>query len=131
MIFAYTEIKKGLFRLDKTVEIRLSYPFGKYDIHEYGKWRIHNGFLYVYKGFLWDGVTGFFDRPDWLRASLVHDILLIAIYDKRAIPKSKTEEAHKLFKRIVEEDEEEEHKFFAKILYNGLKALYPIWRLWQ
>ena len=69
--------KKG-YIVHETFEYQLPFNVGK----QIDVGRIHitpTGYLTVEKGFIWDGPTRAIDTPDFMRASLVHDVLYILI----------------------------------------------------
>ncbi len=63
-----------------------------------------DGLLTVKKGYAWDGPSGpTIDTPDFMRGSLVHDVLYQLMREK-VIPQDQREYADKLLREICLED---------------------------
>lgn len=84
----------------------------------------------VKKGYAWDGVTspdfakGILDAKIFRKASLIHDVLLQAIYDDKQLHPRFIGFSHKVFMRQVARDA---NWYYAGILYTGLFLFHGIW----
>ncbi len=82
----FTKLRKGLYRLNRDFDFEIQLPenYNKKIYCEYNGKNytvvISQGkmFFYVRAGFLWDGVTGFFDLESLMLFSLLHDICCYA-----------------------------------------------------
>ena len=117
--------KKWKYKLlsDYTFNAGREFPF--WDDIETDWYKISNcGLITIKKGYAWDGLTGFPDRDEWLRAALDHDALMQAIYDDKKLSKYFIPWAHKVMHRILLEDTS---KFWANLIYTGLKLFHKPW----
>ena len=84
----------------------------------------------VKEGYAWDGVTcpewakGMLDAKQFRKASLIHDVLLQAIYDDSTVSKRYLSYAHKVFRKQVAIDS---NRLYAYTLYLGLAVGHDIW----
>ena len=72
----YRKVNKGYLVLKKlAIQTNI---FGHSIKHEFFE-LCTNGILYIYKDYFWDGATCAIDTPDFMEASLVHDVAYQAL----------------------------------------------------
>lgn len=118
-----------------TIDLK-GYNIPDFKIKEHG-WegpiaKVLDGVLYIYYRYRWDGVTAFPDFSTLMEASMVHDVLLQAIYDHKVLDEKYIHTTHEIFREIGKEVANKQTKWLTRkthlaivsTAYGGLKVLH-------